>query len=239
MPNPSRAQSSRQSRAPTCSSTRTIRSTGTRGATRRSRGRAARTSRSSCRSATRPVTGATSWSTRASRTPSVADAAEPALRVDQGRSRGAAGRRPRLHDVRAGDDRVGRLADERVAHADAAAVLRRHLLSADRRDGAGPGFVDMLAGDRARLAGGARQGAAVRGDHRRAAADDAARDGGGRCRPGADVLDARRRASSPPRSTRGAAASATRRSFRGRASCSSCCASTRGRARPSRATWRS
>ncbi len=37
--------------------------------------------------------------------------------ADQGRSRGAAGRRSRLHDVRAGHDRLGRLADERLAHA--------------------------------------------------------------------------------------------------------------------------
>ena len=47
------------SRARICSSTRTIRLTGTRGATPRSRRRAGKTSRSSCRSATRPATGAT------------------------------------------------------------------------------------------------------------------------------------------------------------------------------------
>ncbi len=47
----------------------------------------------------------------------VARRAERALRVDQGRPRGAAGRRSRLHDVRAGDDRIRRLADERLAHA--------------------------------------------------------------------------------------------------------------------------
>ena len=57
--------------------------------------------------------------------------AQPRLRVDQGRSRGAARRRSRLHGVRAGDDRLRRLADERVPHARAEAVLRRHLLSAD------------------------------------------------------------------------------------------------------------
>ena len=62
--------------------------------------------------------------------PAIADAAQPRLRVDQGRSRGAAGRRSRLHDVRAGDDRIRRLADERLADARAEAVLRRHLLSA-------------------------------------------------------------------------------------------------------------
>ena len=51
--------------------------------------------------------------------------------VDQGRSRGAARRRSRLHDVRAGDDRVRRLADERLADAGAEAVLRRHVFPAD------------------------------------------------------------------------------------------------------------
>ena len=42
----------------------------------------------------------------------IAGAPEPRLRLDQGRSRGAARRRPRLHGVRAGDDRVRRLADD-------------------------------------------------------------------------------------------------------------------------------
>ena len=51
------------------SSISTIRSTGTPGARRPSRRRAASTSRSSSRSATRPATGATSWRTRASRIP--------------------------------------------------------------------------------------------------------------------------------------------------------------------------
>ena len=58
--------------APTCSSTRTTRSTGIPGAPRRSPGRRPRTGRSSSRSATRPATGATSWSARASRTPTIA-----------------------------------------------------------------------------------------------------------------------------------------------------------------------
>ena len=57
--------------------------------------------------------------------------AQPRLRVDQGRSRGAARRRPRLHGVRAGDDRLRRLADDGVPDAGSEAVLRRHLLSAD------------------------------------------------------------------------------------------------------------
>ena len=64
---------SRASTVPIFCSTRTIRSTGIRGATRRSRSaRATKTSRSSSRSATRPATGATSWSTSRSRTRDVA-----------------------------------------------------------------------------------------------------------------------------------------------------------------------
>ena len=155
--------------------------------------------------------------------------AQPRLRLDQGRSRGAPRRRPRLHDVRAGDDRGGRVAHERVADARRCEPFYGgHLLSADVRWGR-PGFVDILA---ARLpASGATERdkvLAVRRHHRRAAAERCAR---GR-RTGAAVPAPRcssaRRASSPPRSTHGAAASATRRSFRVRASCSSCCASTRG-----------
>ncbi len=55
---------------------------------------------------------------------------EPGLRRDQGRSRGAAGSRPGLHGRRPGDDRPGRLADERLPDARRAPVLRRDLLSA-------------------------------------------------------------------------------------------------------------
>ena len=58
---------------------------------------------------------------------------ERALRLHQGRPRGAARRRRHLHGGRAGADRVGRLAHERVAHARARALLRRHLLPAARR----------------------------------------------------------------------------------------------------------
>ena len=70
---------------------------------------------------------------------------------DQGRSGGAAGRRSRVHDVRAGDDRFRRLADERLAHAGPEAVLRRHLLPAGRRDGAGPG--SSISSPRSRACG--------------------------------------------------------------------------------------
>ena len=53
---------------------------------------------------------------------------ERALRLDQGRSRGAARRRRDLHGRRAGADRARRLADERLPHAGRRAVLRRHVL---------------------------------------------------------------------------------------------------------------
>ena len=55
---------------------------------------------------------------------------ERALRVHQGRPRGAARRRRDLHGRAPGDDRPGRLAAERLRHARAGAVLRRHLLPA-------------------------------------------------------------------------------------------------------------
>ena len=57
-------------------------------------------------------------------------AAQPRFRLDQGGSRRAAGRRSRLHVVRAGDDRIRRLADDGVPDAGAEAVLRRHVLPA-------------------------------------------------------------------------------------------------------------
>ena len=80
----------------------------------------------------------------------------------EGRPRGAPGRRRALHGGRAGHDRPRRLAAERVPHARAAAVLRRHLLPAraaprDARVDAG------AAGDRRVLE------RAQRGDPRRAA----------------------------------------------------------------------
>ena len=72
------------------------------------------------------------------------EAPERRLRVDQGGPRGAARRRPRLHVVRAVDDRVGRLADDRVSDARAEAVLRRDLLPA--RLALGPAGVLRSAG---------------------------------------------------------------------------------------------
>ena len=63
--------------------------------------------------------------------PAVAAVAQPRLREHQARSRGTPGRRSRLHDVRAGDDRRWRVADERLADAGPQALLRRHVFSAD------------------------------------------------------------------------------------------------------------
>ena len=56
--------------------------------------------------------------------------AQRALRLHQSGPRGAPGRGSRLHDLRAGHDRLRRLADERLAHARSEAVLWRHLFSA-------------------------------------------------------------------------------------------------------------
>ena len=70
------------------------------------------------------------------------------------------GRRSRLHDVRAGDDRIGRMADERVADAGSEAVLRRHVFPAGCALGTA-GVSGDPARDRARVAAGAREGADV------------------------------------------------------------------------------
>ena len=102
--------------ARTCSSTRTTPSTGFPGGPTRWPGRSCSTGRSSCRSATRPATGATSWSASRSRT-SDRRLPERPLRLDQGRPRGAAGPRPDLHGRRPGDDRRRRLADVRLPDA--------------------------------------------------------------------------------------------------------------------------
>ena len=122
---------------------------------------------------------------------------QPRLRVDQGRSRGAARRRSRLHDVRAGDDRIGRLADERVADAGAAAVLRRHLLPAARRSGAGRAFATCCS--RSRAPGGRSAPQVVAVGRRRSPSGSreiapARGDGGARAMPGDDALAATRAA---------------------------------------------
>ena len=57
---------------------------------------------------------------------------ERALRQRQGRPRGAARRGRALHAGHPGADRLGRLADDRLPHPGRPALLRRHLLPADR-----------------------------------------------------------------------------------------------------------
>ena len=110
------------------------------------------------------------------------------LRVDQGRPRGAPGRGPRLHDVRPGDDRVGRVADERLADASSRAVLRRHLLSARSQMGKAGLHRDPRR-DRARLARGAGEGRAVGRDDPRPPSRACDASGGAAAVPDTGVLD--------------------------------------------------
>ena len=103
---------------------------------------------------------------RVLRGPADRRADERALRVREGRPRGAPGRRRDLHGRAAGDDRPRRLAAERVPAPRRRAVLRRHLLPA----AAAPGHAELAAGARGRRARVAR--AARR--HRGLVADDPA-----------------------------------------------------------------
>ena len=92
--------------------------------------------------------------------------AERALHSREGRSRGAARRRSRLHDLRAGDHGRRRLADERLAHAVARAVLRRHVFPARRALGPA-GLRRGAADDRARVGRRPPAGREVGGGARR------------------------------------------------------------------------
>ena len=67
---------------------------------------------------------------RASRTRTPRRVMNDALRQHQGRPRGAARRRPDLHDARCTSRRAGRLAAHHVPHAGRRAVLGRHLFPA-------------------------------------------------------------------------------------------------------------
>ncbi len=162
-------------RAPTCSSTRTTRSTGTRGVPRRSVG--------PCE-LDRPIFlsvgyAACHWCHVMERE-SFEDASTAAVLnahfvADQGGPRGAPRHRRALHGRRPGDHRPGRLADERVPDPRGPAVLRGHLLPG--RAAARDAVVPPGARGRARRlvraagrAGGGRQpprvragGAAARG----------------------------------------------------------------------------
>ena len=222
-----------------CSSTRTTRSTGTHGARRRSSGRAARTSRSSCRSATRPATGATSWSTRASRAPTsrtVLNRDFVSIKVD----------REERPDV----DRVYMTFVQATTGSggwpmsvwltpDAAAVLRRHLLSADRRSGSGPASSTCCRRLRASGSTSAtrccspRQPSSNGCGAMRAGADAAG------ARPGVEVLD---RAVARVRGDVRCAARRLRQRAEVSAAERTALSAARARAdgrRPSRATWRS
>ena len=94
--------------------------------------------------------------------PETAALHERALRQRQGRPRGAPRRRRPLHGGRAGDQRPGRLADDRLPRPRGSPVLRRHLLPARRqpRDAELP---DGDGGGRRRL----RAAAATRSASRR------------------------------------------------------------------------
>ena len=137
-----------------------------------------------------------------------------------------------------------RLADERVADARPAAVLRRHLFPAVLA--VGPSRVSRrAAGNRARVETGSGQSAGVGRAYCRTARHDRAErhtrafrlptpdsrlpTRGG---PGRDVSAIRRRPS-----TAAAGALAMRPNFRVRPSCCFCCGSTRDRATNRRATW--
>ena len=151
--------------------------------------------------------------------------AQQGLRLDQARSRRTAGRRSRLHDVRAGDDRRRRLADERVADAGSQAVLRRNVFSAD--EPVGTARVPRRA-DPAGAGHGAttRRGSSSR--PRTSSIGCATRPVPTTPRRIARRSPAARRStpasrSSHRRSIRATAASAARRSSRVRRSCCSCC----------------
>ena len=104
---------------------------------------------------------------RVVRGPADRGADERALRLREGRPRGAPGRRRALHGGRAGDDRPRRLAAQRVRHARAGPVLRRHVLPAR----AAPGHAELAPGARR---GGRGVADAQRRDPRPGRADGAA-----------------------------------------------------------------
>ncbi len=100
--------------------------------------------RSSCRSAIPPATGATSWSARASRTRRSRRRMNEQFVCDQGRPRGAPRPRRRLHGRGPGDDRIGRLADERLPDPRSATRSTAAPTSHPRTVTAWPGFPRVL-----------------------------------------------------------------------------------------------
>ena len=150
--------------APTSSSTRTTPSTGIRGATRRSQ---------RARELDRPILLSIGYSAchwchvmerESFENDEIAAADERALRLHQGRSRGATRRRRDLHGGGAGDDRPRRLAADRLLRPRGRAVLHRHLLPAR----AAPGDAELSDGARGRHP---VVGSAARADPRRGRAD--------------------------------------------------------------------
>ena len=136
-PPPTIKTASRARPAPICCSTSTIRSTGGPGGRRRWPRRSRAASRSCCRSAMPPATGATSWRTRASRTPApraVMNELFVNIKVDREER---PGHRPDLHVGAASSGRAGRLAADHVPDARGRAGLGRHLLSRRPRATAG------------------------------------------------------------------------------------------------------
>ncbi len=161
---------------------------------------------------------------------------ESLVRAGEGGSRGAAGRGPHLHDVRAGLHRQRRLADVGVPDAGAEAVLRRHLFSAGQ---------SLRAAGLRRDSGAHRRSVAQRARPHRAIERRRGRAARAICGRGRTIDRASRtRRCSIPRSSISAACSIRRMadsearpSFRARWSSISCCDITRDR-RTGRKRWR-
>ena len=158
---------------------------------------------------------------------------ERALRRDQGRPRGAAGRRRSLHGGRADADRPGRMADDGFLTPDGRPFYAGTYFPPRPAHGM-PAFRQVLDAVVRRLGETARRGGATRAagspaswvGERPPAAESAAR--GGDCRRAAAA-----RAEFEPST----AASAARRSSRRRWCSSSCSATTPGPAIPARWPW--
>ena len=151
---------------------------------------------------------------------------ERELRQHQGRPRGAAGHRRRVHGRHAGDDRAGRLADDLLPDPGRRAVPLRHLLPAVAA--AGHAVVPAAARrGRRGVAGAAGRAAGRRQADRRAPRRADRRRSRSpwwtkRCSPARSGSSSRRRTAST-------AGSAARRSSRRRWCWSSCCATTNAR----------
>ena len=165
-----------------------------------------------------PATGATSWSASRSRTRRSPKILNEHFVLHQGGSRGAAGRRPHLHDVRAGDHRQRRLADVGVADAGSEAVLRRHIFSAGEPLRAARAFATFCEQLAHGLADGPRAASSQSGDEVLDATAEARQRSERRAEPVLDeaVLDDRLLRSSAARFDSRSAASAAPRNFRGR-----------------------